>query len=128
MPVVENMSKCTVLIFSLHLLCARAKFYKKLTNKKIMSNPEYHTKDNLFQCDNFCKKKAGCAIVNYNKKLQICQLTDRDTNHNYDDAVLSDGWEVYIPIMDKVIICRDYSSKKIHRSLISTCIEFFLKR
>ena len=120
------MKKCIVLIFSAYLVCARAKFYKKLTNKKFTSNAEYHTKTNLLQCDNFCKKKAGCKIFNYNRKLQICQLTDRDTNHNYDDAVLSGGWEVYIPIMDQVIICGKYYLIKIERSLTNTCTEFYI--
>lgn len=79
-----------------------AKFYKELTNKKFTSNAEYHAKTNLFQRDNYCKETHGCKVFNYNMKLQICQLTDRDANQNYNDAVSSDGWEVYIPIMYQV--------------------------
>ena len=97
------MRKGFVLILCLCVGCLRAKFYKKLANKKITSDSEYHKKANLVQCDNYCKKKHGCKIFNYNTKLQTCQLIDRDTNQNYDDAVVSSGWEVYIPIMDQVM-------------------------
>ena len=99
----ENMRKGFVLILCLFVGCFRAKSYQKLGNKKITSDSEYHAKTNLFQCDNYCKKKHGCKIFNYNTKLQICQLIDRDTNQSYDDAVPIGGWEVYIPIMDKVM-------------------------
>ena len=102
--VVEKMRKNFMLILCLYVGCLRAKFYKKLANKKITSDSEYHEKTNLFQCDNYCKKKHGCKVFNYNTKLQICQLTGRDTNQiNYDDAIPSGGWEVYIPIMDQVL-------------------------
>ena len=103
MHVVEKMRKDFVLILCLCVGCARAKFYKKLVEKRITSDSEYHKKTNLFQCEFYCKKKHGCKVFNYNTKLQICQLTDRDTNQNYDDAVPSGGWEVYIPIMDQVL-------------------------
>ena len=118
------MSKCIVLIFFVYLACAMAKFYKELTNKKFTSNAEYHAKTNLFQRDNYCKETHGCKVFNYNMKLQICQLTNRDTNHNYDDAVLSGGWEAYIQIMDQVIIYSGYYGKKsnyyLHRVLYNS--------
>ena len=100
--VVEKMRKGLVLILCYCVGCLRAKFYKKITEKKIISDSEYHKKTNLFQCDYYCKKSHGCKVFNYNTELQICQLTGRDTNQNYDDAVPSGGWEVYIPIMDQV--------------------------
>ena len=105
MLVVEKMGKSFMLILCLYVQCLRAKFYKKPTNKKITSNSEYHEKTNLFQCDNYCKKKHGCKVFNYNTKLQICQLTGRDTNQNYDDAIPNGGWEIYIPIMEQVMTC-----------------------
>ena len=105
MHVAEKMRKDIVLILCLCVGCVRATFYKKLAEKKIKSDLEYHKKTNLFQCDFYCKKKHGCKVFNYNTKLQICQLTDRDTNHNHKDAVPSGGWEVYIPIIDRVMTC-----------------------
>ena len=103
MQVVEKMRKGLVLILCLCVRCLGAKFYKKLAKKKITSDSEYHKKTNLFQCDYHCKKKHGCKVFNYNAKLQTCQLTDRDINQNYDDAVPSGDWEIYIPIMDQVM-------------------------
>ena len=94
MHVAEKMRKDIVLILCLCVGCVRAKFYKKLAEKKIKSDLEF-----------YCKKKHGCKVFNYNTKLQICQLTDRDTNHNHKDAVPSGGWEVYIPIIDQVMTC-----------------------
>ena len=93
MQVVEKMRKGLVLILCLCVRCLGAKFYKKLAKKKITSDSEYHKKTNLFQC----------KVFNYNAKLQTCQLTDRDINQNYDDAVPSGDWEIYIPIMDQVM-------------------------
>ena len=117
------MRKSFVLILCLYTGCLRAKFYRKLANKKIASDSEYHQKPNLFQCDNYCKTKHGCKVFNYNMKLQICQLTDRDANQNYNDAVSSDGWEVYIPIMYQVNTY-NYWYEKYLQEYKQTCVEF----
>lgn len=91
MHVEQMMRKGFVLILCLHVGCLRAKFYKKLAEKKIPSDSEYHKKTNLFQCDFYCKRKHGCKVFNYNTKLQICQLIDPDNNQNYDEAFPSGG-------------------------------------
>ena len=69
-------------------------FFKKLGDKKILSDSEYYKKTNIFQCVNTCKRKPGCKIVNFNSKKHLCQLIDQDIDGNYENAVEVDSWEV----------------------------------
>ena len=71
--------------------------YKKLINKRIAGEGNYHKDLNLFQCFNTCEKKNDCKIFNYNSELKICQLTDKKTDENAGNAINSYGWEVYFP-------------------------------
>ena len=73
-------------------------FFRKLGNKKILSDSEYYKKFTIFQCVNTCKKTPGCKIFNYNPKKHLCQLTDQNIDGNCENAVKKDSWEVYMEI------------------------------
>ena len=73
--------------------------YEKLRDKKIIGATRYPEKKNLFQCMNHCQKINSCRVFNSNSGFQICEITDKRTNHNEGDVTVSKGWEVYLEVM-----------------------------
>ena len=94
-------------IFSFLIVCgiplylASRNTYKKLVNKKLMSNERFYEKVNFFICFNKCEKQSNCKIFNYNEKHEICQLSNKDVDESSNDVTQSSRWDVYFPTMKK---------------------------
>ena len=73
--------------------------FKKFLNKKLLSKQEYYERVNLFHCLKYCVNKKNCSMFSYNAEFQICQLSDSKPEKFSDDAVQSDGWDIYFPTM-----------------------------
>ena len=73
--------------------------YEKLRNKKVIGATRHPEKKNLFQCMNHCQNINSCRVFNFNSGFQICEITDKRTNHNEGDVTVSKGWEVYLEVM-----------------------------
>ena len=71
--------------------------FKKLLNKKLLSKQEHYERVNLFHCFKYCVNKENCDMFSYNAEFQICQLSDSKLDKFFDDAVQSDGWDIYFP-------------------------------
>ena len=84
-------------IFSFLIVCgiplylASRNTYKKLVNKKLMSNESFYEKVNFFICFNKCEKQSNCKIFNYNEKHEICQLSNKEVDESSNDVTQSSG-------------------------------------
>ena len=69
--------------------------FKKLPNKKFLSNYKYYEKVNFFQCFRYCVSKKNCNIFSYNAELQTCQISDCENDKHLDDLTECKGWNAY---------------------------------
>ena len=90
-------------VFGIPLYLASRNTYKRLVNKKLMSNESLYEKVNFFKCFSKCEKESNCKIFNYNKKHEICQLSNKEADESSDDVTQSSGWDVYFPMMKKPV-------------------------
>ena len=92
-----------LIVRGIPLYLASSNTYKKLVNKKLMSNESYNEKVNFFICFKKCEKQSNCKIFNYNEKHQICQLSNKEVDESSNDVAQRSGWDVYFPTMKKPV-------------------------